>query len=93
MGSLAPGVSRKRHYSAFALHRIYHDVRYCCPLTTRPSIHQMPALLEKVTTPVRSFQLVANDVRQGRLSGLPRLVYAAAQLRNLAPEIMHGQIG
>jgi hypothetical protein len=53
----------------------------------------MPALLEKVTTPVRSFQLVANDVRQGRLSGLPRLVYAAAQLRNLAPEIMHGQIG
>ena len=50
----------------------------------RPTIHQPPALLEQITTPISGLYFVANHVRQRRLSGLPRLAHAAAQLRNLA---------
>jgi hypothetical protein len=58
-----------------------------------PGLHETPALLEQIAAPVSRFHFITDYMRQRRFGDLPRLVHAAAQLRNLAPEIMHGQIG
>jgi hypothetical protein len=40
----------------------------------RPSVHQAPPLLKQITTPVRGFYFVSDNMRQRRLSDLAREV-------------------